>query len=141
MTKTAHRCCGALRVEVSADPDAVAACHCGECQRRTGSVFGVGAIFKREHVRSEGPSKIYVRDGQEGRKVKMHFCPTCGTTVFWEADLRPDHIGVAVGAFHDPNFPRPTLSGWEESKHGWVAFIHDLRHLTHGRPTSQGLCP
>jgi hypothetical protein len=20
----------------------------------------------------------------------MHFCPTCGTTVFWEADLRPD---------------------------------------------------
>ena len=42
---------------------------------------------------------------------------------------------------HDANFPRPTVSVWEESKHGWVAFIHDLRHLTHGRPTSQGLCP
>jgi hypothetical protein len=91
MTGTAHCCCGALRVEVSADPDAVAACHCGECQRRTGSVFGVGAIFKRENVRAEGPSKMYVRDGQGGRKVKMHFCPTCGTTVFWEADMRPDH--------------------------------------------------
>jgi hypothetical protein len=36
-----------LRVEVSADPDAVVACHCGECQRRTGSVFGVGP-----HVRN-----------------------------------------------------------------------------------------
>ena len=61
MTRTAHCCCGALRVEVSADPDAVVACHCGECQRRTGSVFGVGAYFKKEHVRAEGPSKIYVR--------------------------------------------------------------------------------
>ena len=40
MTRTAHCSCGALRVEVSADPDAVVACHCGECQRRTGSVFG-----------------------------------------------------------------------------------------------------
>ena len=67
------------------------------CQRRTGSVFGVGAFYKKEHVRAEGPSNIYVRDGQEGRKVRMHFCPTCGTTVFYEADLRPDHIGVAVG--------------------------------------------
>ena len=135
MTKTAHCSCGALRVEASVDPDAVGVCHCGECQRRTGSVFGVVAFFKKEHVRAEGPSNIYVRDGQEGRKVRMHFCPTCGTTVFWEADLRPDHIGVAVGAFHDPNFPRPTASVWEESKHGWVAFTHDLAHFPTRRPT------
>src|SRR6516162_1425618 len=62
----------------------------------------------------------------------MHFCPTCGTTVFWEADLRPDHIGVAVGAFHDADFPRPTLSVWEESKHGWVGFTHDFAHYPSG---------
>jgi hypothetical protein len=98
-------------------------------------VFGVAAFFKKEHVRAEGPSNIYVRDGQEGRKVRAHFCPTCGTTVFWEADLRPDHIGVAVGAFHDVNFPPPTVSVWEESKHGWVAFTHDLAHFPTGRPT------
>jgi hypothetical protein len=97
-------------------------------------VFSVGAFYKKEHVRTEGPSNIYVRDGQQGRKVRMHFCPTCGTTVFWEADLRPDGIGVAVGAFRDANFPPPTLSIWEESKHGWVAFVHDLRHFQ-GMPT------
>ena len=49
MTKTAHCCCGALRVEASADPDTVSVCHCGECQRRTGSVFGVGAFFKNAY--------------------------------------------------------------------------------------------
>jgi len=135
MTRTAHCSCGALRVEVSADPDVVGVCHCGECQRQTGSVFSVGAFYKKEDVRAEGPSNIYVRDGQEGRKVRMHFCPTCGTTVFWEADVRPDGIGVAVGAFHDPNFPLPTLSIWEESKHEWVVFTHDLAHLPTQRQT------
>jgi hypothetical protein len=98
-------------------------------------VFAVVAFYKTEHVRAVGPSKIYVRDGQEGRKVRMHFCPTCGTTVFWEADVRPDGIGVAVGAFHDANFLPPRLSIWEESKHGWVAFTHDLAHFPKGRQT------
>ena len=133
MTRTAHCSCGALRVEVAGEPEAVVACHCGECQRRTGSVFGVGAYFKREHVKTEGPHNTYVRDAPEGRKVRNHFCPTCGTAVFWEADLRPDHVGVAVGAFGDNGFPRPTRSVWEEAKHEWVAFAHDLPHLPQGR--------
>src|SRR5215831_14128495 len=134
MTRTAHCSCSALRVEVSAEPDAVVACHCGECQRRTGSIFGVGAYFKREHVRVEGPSTLHVRDGQEGRKLKNHFCPTCGTTVFWDADRRREVIGVAVGAFGDSSFPRATLSVWEESMHGWVAVVGDLAHFPQAWP-------
>ena len=133
MTRTAHCSCGALHVTVSGEPDAVVACHCRECQRRTGSVFGVGAYFKRGHVQIEGPYNTYVRDAPEARKVRNHFCPTCGTTVFWEADLRPDNVGVTVGAFADSGFFRPTRSIWEESKHGWVAFAHDLPHLPRGR--------
>jgi hypothetical protein len=134
MARTAHCSCGALRVEATGEPDAVVACHCGECQRRTGSVLGVGAYFKKDRVRSEGPDEIYVRDGQEGRKLRNHFCPTCGTTVFWEADLRPELIGVAVGAFRQSDFPRPIRSVWEESKHEWVAFAHELARFPQGRP-------
>ena len=122
-----------LAVEASGEPDAVVACHCGECQRRTGSVLGVGAYFKKGQVRAGGPYKTYVRDAPEGRKVSDHFCPTCGTAVFWEADLRPDHVGVAVGAFGQSSFPRPTRSVWEESKHEWVAFTHDLPRFPQGR--------
>ena len=134
MTRTAYCSCGAVRVEVSGEPDAVVACHCGECQRRTGSVFDVGAYFKKEHVRADGPYNTFVRDAPEGRKVRNHFCPACGTTVFWEADLRPDHVGVAVGAFGDSDFPQPTRSVWEESKHEWVAFTHELVRFPQGRP-------
>ena len=52
---------------------------------------------------------------------KLHaFCPTCGTSLYWEAELRPGLIGIAVGAFVDPKFPAPTRSVWEEHKHRWV---------------------
>jgi hypothetical protein len=126
MNRIAHCCCRSLRAETLAEPAFVAACHCTECQRRTGAPFGVGAYFYKEHVRAAGPSKIYVRDGQEGRKVRFHFCPDCGTTVYWDLDVRPDLIGVALGAFADPSFPRPTISVWEQTRHPWVEFAHRM---------------
>src|SRR5882757_1316899 len=124
MTRTARCCCGGLQAETTGEPSFVSACHCQACQRRTGSVFGVGAYFPRTQVRTEGASKLYVRDGQDGRKLRMHFCPDCGTTVYWEADFRPDHVGIAVGAFADPDFPAPVRSVWEENRHAWLRFEH-----------------
>ena len=41
MTRIAHCCCGSLRAETTGEPAFVAACHCTECQRRTGAPFGV----------------------------------------------------------------------------------------------------
>ena len=104
MARVARCCCGSLQAEAVADPVAVVACHCTECQRRTGAAFGVGVYFRKGDVITVGPSTTYVRDGQGGRKFRSHFCPTCGTTVYWFADLRPDFIGVAIGAFTDPSF-------------------------------------
>jgi hypothetical protein len=43
VTRIAHFCCGSLRGEATGEPVFVAACHCMECQRRTGSPFGAFA--------------------------------------------------------------------------------------------------
>jgi hypothetical protein len=125
-TRTASCCCGALTALVTADPEWVVACHCRECQRRTGSVLGVGAYFRKTQVQVTGKRKIFVREGQAGRKLSFSFCPTCGGTVLWELELRPDHLGIAVGAFTDPSFPPPTRSVWEDSRHHWIEFGHEL---------------
>ena len=45
MDRLARCCCGALRAEVSGDPTLVAACHCEQCQRRTGAAFGISALY------------------------------------------------------------------------------------------------
>ena len=134
MTRMARCSCGSLRTEVSADPIYVIACHCDECQRRTGSVLGVGAYYKKEQVQISGPSKVFVRAAPEGRTVSNHFCPECGTSLFWEGDIVPGIIGIAVGGFADSDFPPPNISFFEKYKHPWVGFNHEIQHF-HQRPT------
>jgi len=99
------------------------------CQRRTGSPIGVSTYFPKQRVRTAGPSKVYVGVNHSGRKVERHFCPDCGSTVFWYAETVPDLIGIAFGAFADPSMPWPTVSVWETTRHPWVTFDHELLHF------------
>lgn len=123
-SRTAACSCGNLQMICEGEPKLVLACHCLDCQRRTGSAFGVGAYFRQSQLTPSGNSKTFTRDGQDGRKLHARFCPECGTTVWWELDILPGYRGVAVGAFADPNFPAPTRSVWEQSRHGWLDFTH-----------------
>ena len=56
----------------------------------------------------------------------MHFCPDCGTTVYWDLEMRPSHVGVAVGCFSDPEFFAPARAVWTQRQHHWVMFPEDL---------------
>jgi hypothetical protein len=103
-------------------------CHCLACQRRTGSVFGVQARFPSEKVRVEGRSTGYVRAGDSGNKATFHFCPDCGSTVYYQLDGVPDAIAVAVGAFADPEFPAPKISVYEARRHAWAQTPEDVEH-------------
>ncbi|MGX1323747.1 hypothetical protein AB7M17_007200 [Bradyrhizobium sp. USDA 377] len=112
--------CGAVSLSLPGPTRLVAACHCIDCQRRTGAPFGVGAFYPVEAVTISGAPKEYARAAASGGKVRSHFCPDCGSTVYWQADNLPAMIGVAVGAIADPDFPAPVRSVFEQSKHAWV---------------------
>jgi hypothetical protein len=131
MTRIARCCCGTLHAEATGESAIVAACHCTECQRRTGSAFGVSTYLPTAQVRTEGPSKVYVRGRDSGRKIEFHFCPECGSTVFWYIEARLDMIGIAFRAFADPSMRSPAISVWETARHPWVTFDYELER--HGR--------
>jgi hypothetical protein len=134
--KTAQCACGGFRAIVSAEPLRVTICHCRACQRRSGVPWTCNAHYRRSDVRLEGKHKVYTRDGQEGRKLRHHFCPDCGTTVCWTGEKFPDLYGVVVGAFADPAYPAPTVSVFEESMHPWVVLPPGIGHFPQGRPTN-----
>src|ERR1700741_1289920 len=113
--------CGQLRVTCEGEPVRISICHCLECQRRTGSVFGAQARFARARVTIEGRAAEDVRNGDSGQPITFRFCPTCGSTVYWTLSALPDLIAVAVGAFADPGFPAPGVSAYERRRHGWAA--------------------
>ncbi len=126
------RCtCGALTLSLPELSTLVVACHCLDCQRRTGAPFGVGAFYPAEAVTISGTATRYSRTAASGGRVHSHFCPTCGSTLYWQAEALPGWIGVAVGALADPGHPAPVRSVFEQSKHGWVE-IAGAEHFPQG---------
>ena len=48
-----------MRYRVNGDPVRASICHCRNCQRRTGSAFGIGAYFREADVEIRGEVKTY----------------------------------------------------------------------------------
>jgi hypothetical protein len=120
MKRLASCCCGNLRIACAAEPTKVSLCHCLACQKRTGSTYGIAAFFRNEHVSATGRSSVYMRQGESGFSVTFHFCPGCGSTVFWKPQRAPELTAVAAGAFADPSFPKPANAVHLETRHPWV---------------------
>jgi hypothetical protein len=120
VNRTATCSCGQLKATVSGEPIRIAICHCLACQRRTGSVFSAQARFLAKNVTISGQAHLYSRGSESGNQLTFHFCPSCAATVHYSNTGWPGTIGIPVGAFADPDFPGPTFSVYEMSKHGWV---------------------
>lgn len=126
-TRRAKCSCGKVQVVCDSDPARISMCHCLECQRRTGTVFGNQAWFSREQIISiSGNVTQFTRRSDTGHSVTFQFCPTCGSTVYWVAEGFPGLVAVAVGSFADPSFPVPTHSVWERRRHEWVQPLCEL---------------
>lgn len=137
-THTASCRCGQLKVTYKGPvPERRTLCHCNSCQLRTGTAFSIQGRFPRENLKIEGKSTTWTFPNDKSPKVTyrscdsggatFHFCPTCGTTVYWDISAAPDVIGIALGTLTDPTFPAPVISGFEAYGHPWAMKAADLQ--------------
>jgi hypothetical protein len=121
-TREAACHCGQLHLTVEGEPFATSICHCLACQRRTGSAFGMQAAFRPAQVTVNGRFNDYSRisDESDRKEHVFHFCPECGSQVFYTEPDDRDLIVISTGAFADSSFPPPTESGYDWRRHPWV---------------------
>jgi hypothetical protein len=127
-TRTAACSCGQLSLEAEGDPFHVSICHCTACQRRTGSAFGMQAGYRPGQITISGRSTEYPRTSDEAdRKVHVfHFCPECGSTVYYVEPDEPDLVVVMAGTFADPDFPVPMTSGYHQRRQRWLGLPEEI---------------
>ncbi len=125
--------CGQLKIDSSDEPDHVVICHCQARQHRTGATFGTGLYFRKELLTTTGRHSEWARGSDSVRGLVNHFCPDCGTTVFWTLEMRPDHMGVALGCLTTPA-PTPERAIWTEEAQDWVLFPEDMPVFEKGTP-------
>jgi hypothetical protein len=140
MIREAKCHCGKLTIACSGEPSKISLCHCSDCQRRTGSLFSVAAFYPRAAVEPRtGRATTFRRSSASGFDVTFHFCPECGSSLWWEADRLPDLVAVAAGSFADPGFPMPEQAVWAEAKHHWLQLPADLP--SHARNPTRAAAP
>lgn len=109
--------CGAVRYQVAGEPTALYACHCRECQKQSGSAFGLSLIVPRGALRvTRGETKTWMRPTDSGGTLHCHFCPACGSRLWHEAPSRPDQISLKAGTLDAPVDVAAAIHIWVSRK-------------------------
>ena len=129
-TRRATCQCGQLSAVCEGDPVRISVCHCLDCKRRSGSAFAAQARWPAAQVTTRGETRQWSRTGDSGATATFHFCPQCGSTVWYTIDDMPGLLAIPIGAFAEPAFPQPEYSVYEDRKHAWVEITGDgIDHL------------
>jgi hypothetical protein len=126
--------CGSLTAEIQdgAEP-MVVACHCIDCQKRSGSPFGTMAYYPVTFVNFAGEAREYARPTDSDNTFTTGFCPTCGSTLYGKASGFPGIVGVTFGTIDERKLPAPVRSVYEQSRHHWVQMPAETQGFVRGR--------
>ena len=108
LTKFSGRClCGLVRFECGAEPEFQACCHCEDCRRAGGGVYGSFVFVSREALQITGEMRSYEHESDQGNTMTKHFCPTCGSHMFGSNSKTPERCAVWVGVIDDARWFKP----------------------------------
>lgn len=113
--------CGAVRLVATGRPYRVGLCHCMDCRKHHGALFGAWAIFAQAAVTISGETREY-----QGR----FFCPSCGSSVFSRSG---DEIEVSLGSLDAPDQLTPNYELWTCRRESWLPEFPHIRQYQHDR--------
>jgi hypothetical protein len=120
-TRTGHCLCGAINYRFDIQPEAVVLCHCGHCQRHSGSAFSVNILVARDALEIKGTPRSYQTVGVENGNLRDRlFCGECGTPILTILHERPDLVIVKAGTLDDPTGLNPSAEVWWRRAQDWI---------------------
>ena len=114
--------CGEVRYRINGEPVTLVVCHCKECQRQSGSAFGMSLMVRKEDFELlSGTLSFFERNSESGRKVGAAFCPKCGVRVYHTPErLQGAALNVRAGTLDDLSGLTPSAHVWTSSKQPWL---------------------
>ncbi len=124
--------CGDVRYEITGEPRMTVACHCTDCQRQSGSAFGMTLVVPEGDFRLlHGEVKTWSWTSETDRGKLGAFCPRCGTRVYHKPEWRVGTVSVKPGTLDDTRWLEPDMHIWTSSKQPWVIIPEGVeRHET-----------
>ena len=114
--------CGEVRYRVTEEPLTLYACHCTDCQTRSGSAFGLSMWVDRTAIEiTAGQAELHART-IGGKVRKRRICAQCGTNLFSEPREGSTSAIVRPGTLDDTSWLHPVAHMWTRSAQPWVVF-------------------
>lgn len=66
--------------------------------------------------------------------VRYGFCGTCGATLFWQADDKPDHLSIAAGTLDTPTGIDTTVAIYVADASDYHRLDDTLENVAGDRP-------
>ncbi len=101
--------CGQVRYDFGGHPLLTAICHCRNCQRQSGSAFGIVIAVAAADFDMKGETRTYNDGSDSGRTVARVFCPTCGSPILSRIEPMPDLVLIKAGTLDAPGALRPVV--------------------------------
>ncbi len=116
--------CGAVRFQAKGDPITHALCHCTDCRRHAGAPMVGWTMYPLDAVKvTKGQPKIY-RSSVQGRR---HFCPDCGTGLFYVNDVAlPGIIDIQSATYDNPDAVPAQVHIQLAERITWMERVHEL---------------
>ena len=115
--------CGAVRYETHRAPERHSICHCTDCRRASGAPLVAWALYAAGDVKViKGTPKVHA-SSEHGRR---HFCPDCGTGLFYTNDvIFKDQVDVQSATLDDPDaITAPAVQVQVAERIGWMTDAH-----------------
>jgi hypothetical protein len=122
--------CGAVRYSADAEPAIILVCHCRDCQKFTGSAFGLLIGLPQTAVKIQGELKTFTSTGDSGKPIVRRFCPTCGSSIAEEPANQPGLTIINGGALDDPTSITPTTEIYCDRALPWAQLAGTQRFAT-----------
>ncbi len=116
--------CGAVRYEVSGEPQHVALCHCSDCRKSSGAPMVAWAAFAEEQFKLvEGEPVTFNSSGSAMRS----FCLKCGSGLYYRnAEFLPGIVDIQSATLDDPEALPPGAHIQTAERLGWMETAHSL---------------
>ena len=102
--------CGSVSYKVSVDPSFVLNCHCEDCRRSTGAVFGTNVFVAEDKVQIIGKVSSYSHTADSGNTMTKRFCPNCGTLLFGNSSGRQNSVSIRAGTIDQFDLIEPQMN-------------------------------
>ena len=115
--------CGAVKYEMSSNTVHQALCHCSDCRRHAGAPMVAWGQVAKDDLKVEGETREY-KSSENGRR---HFCPQCGTGLFYTSEaIFPGQIDVQIATLDNPDEIVPQAQIQTAERIHWMEKIDQM---------------